>query len=136
MSAAAGAGSAASPWPSPFGPLEFSLWYATIAADGAARLADLVRLFAAPTARPALVHCTAGKDRTGIVAACVLDLLGADKDTIVDDYTRTRHALDATRAHTTRVRPGLADGTVPAVVMSAGEETIRTFLAELTAVQH
>lgn len=122
-------------WPSPFGAREFGLWYATIAAQGAGHLADLVRAFADPAAPPALVHCTAGKDRTGIVAACVLDLLGAGDDTIVADYTRTQLALDAIRAHTTAVLPGLAGRAVPAVILSAEEETIRTFLAEV-AIEH
>lgn len=35
---------------------------------------------------PVLVHCTAGKDRTGIVIALALDLLGVERDTIVSDY--------------------------------------------------
>ncbi|WP_436771509.1 tyrosine-protein phosphatase [Yinghuangia sp. YIM S09857] len=129
----AGASETAAPmWPTPFGPREFGLWYATIASQGAGHLADLVRVFADPAAVPALVHCTAGKDRTGIVAACVLSLLDADEDTIVADYTRTQLALDAIRAHTTAVLPGLAGRAVPAVILSAEEETIRTFLAEVT----
>ena len=34
-----------------------------------------------------LVHCYAGKDRTGIVVALLLALVGVPKETIVDDYT-------------------------------------------------
>ena len=33
-----------------------------------------------------LFHCTAGKDRTGIVAALILDLLGVDRGDIIADY--------------------------------------------------
>lgn len=33
-----------------------------------------------------LFHCTAGKDRTGIISAILLLMLGADKQTIIDDY--------------------------------------------------
>lgn len=33
-----------------------------------------------------LFHCTAGKDRTGLVAAIVLALLGVDNETIIRDY--------------------------------------------------
>ena len=36
-----------------------------------------------------LFHCTAGKDRTGLIAALLLDLAGADDETIVRDYTET-----------------------------------------------
>ena len=39
----------------------------------------------APSA-PILVHCHAGKDRTGVVVALVLRLAGVDVDTIADDY--------------------------------------------------
>jgi protein tyrosine/serine phosphatase len=38
---------------------------------------------------PAVVHCFAGKDRTGLVAAMALSLAGADKDTIAADYAET-----------------------------------------------
>ena len=36
-----------------------------------------------------LFHCTEGKDRTGIIAAVILMILGADKQTIIDDYLYT-----------------------------------------------
>jgi protein-tyrosine phosphatase len=39
----------------------------------------------APSA-PILVHCHAGKDRTGVVVALVLRLAGVSADTIADDY--------------------------------------------------
>ncbi|WP_216894901.1 tyrosine-protein phosphatase [Nocardia alni] len=35
---------------------------------------------------PALIHCTAGKDRTGVAAALLLATLGVDDATILDDY--------------------------------------------------
>ncbi len=38
---------------------------------------------------PALIHCTAGKDRTGIVVALLLSLAGVDADTIAEDYALT-----------------------------------------------
>jgi len=38
---------------------------------------------------PAVVHCFAGKDRTGLVAAMALALAGADKDAIAADYAET-----------------------------------------------
>ncbi|MDQ1433081.1 MAG: protein-tyrosine phosphatase [Actinomycetota bacterium] len=38
---------------------------------------------------PAVFHCTAGKDRTGMVAALVLSLVGVPDDVIVHDYTLT-----------------------------------------------
>lgn len=38
---------------------------------------------------PVLVHCAAGKDRTGLLIALILDALGVDAPTIVGDYTLT-----------------------------------------------
>jgi hypothetical protein len=43
---------------------------------------------------PALVHCTAGKDRTGVVVAVLLDLLGVDRKLVVADYLATAQRLD------------------------------------------
>ncbi len=40
------------------------------------------------------VHCAAGKDRTGTFAAIVLMLLGVSKDQVMDEYLRTRQAVD------------------------------------------
>ena len=38
---------------------------------------------------PALVNCTAGKDRTGVAIALLLELLGVDRAVIVADYLRS-----------------------------------------------
>lgn len=39
-------------------------------------------------------HCAAGKDRTGVLAAALLLTLGADDDTIIEDYRKTYRNLD------------------------------------------
>lgn len=44
-----------------------------------------------------IVHCAAGKDRTGIFCALVLWELGVDHDTVVDDYLMTNTAVDFDR---------------------------------------
>jgi protein-tyrosine phosphatase len=41
------------------------------------------------TGVPAVFHCHAGKDRTGLVAALLLEALGVDRDTVLDDYELT-----------------------------------------------
>jgi protein-tyrosine phosphatase len=38
---------------------------------------------------PAVFHCHAGKDRTGLVAALLLEALGVDRETVLDDYELT-----------------------------------------------
>jgi protein-tyrosine phosphatase len=50
------------------------------------RLAQVLRTLAQPRALPALVHCTAGKDRTGLVVALLLAIAGVPAPTIAADY--------------------------------------------------
>ncbi|NWK98286.1 protein-tyrosine-phosphatase [Sphingobium lactosutens] len=38
---------------------------------------------------PLVFHCAAGKDRTGVAAALLLDLLGVSRDQVLADYTQT-----------------------------------------------
>src|SRR5207344_3137187 len=44
--------------------------------DRPANVVEAVRRLAAPDVGPAIVHCAAGKDRTGVVVAMVLDVVG------------------------------------------------------------
>jgi protein-tyrosine phosphatase len=63
---------------------------------GIAFAQQLPRLFAmllADENLPALIHCTAGKDRTGFACAMLLHALGADEGTIVADYLDTAEFL-------------------------------------------
>jgi len=48
-----------------------------------------LRLVADPARLPLLFHCTAGKDRTGWMAAIVLTVLGLPRDEIMADYLRS-----------------------------------------------
>jgi protein tyrosine/serine phosphatase len=59
-----------------------------------------------------LIHCSAGKDRTGLVAALLLEIAGVPDDAIADDYAASEPALetlnerwiDAARDETERER--------------------------------
>lgn len=53
--------------------------------QGPALVAVLRRLLE-PEALPALLHCAIGRDRTGIVTALLLDLLGVPEEQIIADY--------------------------------------------------
>jgi protein-tyrosine phosphatase len=50
---------------------------------------DAIRAVIGSAGRPVLFHCAAGKDRTGVVAALLLDLLGVEDALIVADYVLT-----------------------------------------------
>lgn len=58
--------------------------------DGfAPQFGAVLRLLAEEDNLPALFHCTAGKDRTGMTAAMLLTLLGVPHETIRQDYALT-----------------------------------------------
>jgi len=52
-------------------------------------------------------HCTAGKDRTGLVTALLLSVLGVDEATILDDYELTNRYRSKWRVE--ELRPQLAE---------------------------
>lgn len=47
--------------------------------------------------RAALFHCTAGKDRTGLVAALLLESVGVDRPTIMEDFALTHDRIEPLR---------------------------------------
>lgn len=56
--------------------------------ERAQRVGEVLRVLAAEPS-PAVFHCTAGKDRTGIVSALLLLLLGVPREIAVGDYSLT-----------------------------------------------
>lgn len=56
--------------------------------------AELIRLAADPANRPLVIHCTAGKDRTGLAVALLLLTLGVPEETVIADYTLSNHAYE------------------------------------------
>jgi protein-tyrosine phosphatase len=66
--------------------------YVEIANAGRAGVGNALRLVA-EREHPVVVHCFAGKDRTGIVAALLLSILGVPDATITDDYQLSEHSL-------------------------------------------
>ncbi len=59
--------------------------------DGASAFGDIFRRLADPTNLPALIHCTGGKDRTGIASALLLLSLGVPDDVVIADYTLSNY---------------------------------------------
>lgn len=60
------------------------------------RLVAAVRVIA--EGEPTLVHCTVGKDRTGVTVALALSAVGADREAVIDDYALTESQLPAERS--------------------------------------
>lgn len=59
--------------------------YISMLQHGASSFAEAARTVAT-TERGVLVHCTAGKDRTGVAVALILEAVGVERDAIVADY--------------------------------------------------
>ena len=67
----------------------FSRNYKFILDHRGAQVIKTLDTIASPETLPALVHCAGGKDRTGIITALVLGLVGVPEETIVKDYALT-----------------------------------------------
>jgi len=67
--------------------------YLNFTEDGTAALTAALSIIADPDAAPVVVHCMAGKDRTGVVCALALALLGVSDDDIATDYAITETAM-------------------------------------------
>jgi protein-tyrosine phosphatase len=89
---------------------------------------------AAEGALPAVFHCTAGKDRTGLLSALVLSLLGVPEETVVADYALSGAAMTRLRAKLIEKYPDgqsvIADSDV---LFSADPSNMVTLFAHLRA---
>jgi len=82
---------------------------------------------------PALFHCAAGKDRTGVVAALLLTWLGVDREVVLDDFELTEKYIGH-ELHTEMFDRMLERGMAPeaaAGMLHASRETMAAMLDEL-----
>jgi hypothetical protein len=107
--------------------LERYLEIADVAADGVGRA---LRLTADAQAAPLVVHCIAGKDRTGVVSALTLALLGVPDEDIADDYTMSELVEPQSWAYIMRDRPDQRADRWVHITVSPREGMLR-FLDEL-----
>lgn len=103
---------------------------------------DAVTAAVEAAARPGgvLLHCAAGKDRTGLITALLLELLGVPAEAIVADYARTSEALPQILAHLAERHPTHSAalntrGSAPAPLMEAPAEAMTAFL-DLVRTRH
>ena len=59
-----------------------------------ARFGAAVTALADPEHQPAVFHCAAGKDRTGLIGALILDTCGVDRALVIDDFLLTNGRMD------------------------------------------
>ena len=67
------------------------------------RFARALEILAEEDNYPVLVNCTAGKDRTGLLIAMVMDLLGVDDAAIGAEYERSNAGIDGLIAYLTGI---------------------------------
>ncbi|GGO62128.1 tyrosine-protein phosphatase [Nonomuraea cavernae] len=102
--------------------------YLEVTEDGVDNLREAIETIARADSAPVVIHCAAGKDRTGLLTALVLTLVGVAEEDIVADYALTglateRFIISWQKRHPTAARwPGF--GVAPA-------EAMRFFLADL-----
>ncbi len=107
--------------------------YSQLLAGGSEAIGRALEILAAPRALPAVFHCSAGKDRTGVLAALVLGFLGVPDEVIIEDYALSAQAMERLLE---KLRQDYADNAeaieryAPAVI-SAYPEAMSGFLALL-----
>ncbi|MEV0439544.1 tyrosine-protein phosphatase [Streptomyces spectabilis] len=80
--------------------------YLEVAEDGVKELRRALELIAEDGSGPVVFHCASGKDRTGLLAALVLSLLGVAEADVVEDFTLTELATDRLVADWRAANPG------------------------------
>ena len=93
------------------------------------QVAGALAALAEPGATPAVFHCAAGKDRTGVLAAMLLTLAGVDREAIIADYALTNERIHLIAARLRRLDTygkGLQE--VKDTRLAADPDTMRDFL--------
>ncbi|WP_431878503.1 tyrosine-protein phosphatase [Micromonospora marina] len=103
--------------------------YADLARTGTAGLAEAVGLIADSANAPVVVHCVAGKDRTGIVCALTLTVLGVPDEDVVADYALSTAASQRFAAWVRATLPDAEEPPPP--FLESPAEAMELFLAEL-----
>ncbi|HVE17886.1 MAG TPA: tyrosine-protein phosphatase [Ilumatobacteraceae bacterium] len=113
---------------------DFLIWaYQDMLAVGAPRFAKAFEVLAGPDALPAVFHCAAGKDRTGLLAALLLGSLGVSHADIVADYALTVAGMARFREWAAREWPEWTErmASIPPAYTAALPEAMSHILDEL-----
>jgi protein-tyrosine phosphatase len=107
--------------------------YEEMLADGAERIATALTVLAEPGALPAVFHCAAGKDRTGLLAAIILRLLGVPASDVIADYAMSQVAMREMIAWVKATSPEASEAfeKYPAPMTAADPDNMVRLLARL-----
>jgi protein-tyrosine phosphatase len=105
--------------------------YRAMLASGEQAVAEALGVLAESDSYPAMFHCSAGKDRTGILSAVLLGMLGVDDATIVADYALSAAAMYRLLDHYRRAYPDADEqlSRVAPAMVAAHPEAMASFLA-------
>ena len=97
------------------------------------RFAHAIELLGAPGAMPAVFHCAAGKDRTGVTAMLILGALGVSAELVAADYGLTAEGTARTIAWARREAPELLArlSTTPAAMLASAPEAMYQVMQQL-----
>jgi protein-tyrosine phosphatase len=109
--------------------------YLEMLEQGADAIRTALTLLADPESYPALFHCAAGKDRTGVLAALVLALVGVSDDDVADDYGMSAASMESLIAWLAENFPEARDAMVnqPSAFMQAPAGAMHRFLDAVRA---
>ena len=96
------------------------------------RLVDALEIIAERDNRPLIFHCSAGKDRTGVLAAMVLTAMGVVDEDVVEDYVLSAPLMKDVRDRMTsdpETGPGVKS--LPDFQWQASAESMAVFLSLL-----
>lgn len=107
--------------------------YLSILDEGEERLAEALMALCQPGALPAVFHCAAGKDRTGLLAMLVLGCLGVPDEFIVADYALTEGGMRRMLEWAQREQPELYQrlATGPVIFSAAVPEAMQRMIGHV-----
>lgn len=106
--------------------------YLTYLAPSTSSIVEIFHILAGPGALPAMVHCSAGKDRTGVVIALLLTSIGAQEEAVIEEYALSGQVTEQMVARLQRL-PSYRGRLhlLPSYALTSSPETMRQFLAEM-----
>lgn len=121
----------AAPTSRPDPSLGMEVMYGQMLENARPKFGEIFQTLAEESNLPAVIHCTAGKDRTGVTVALLLRLLEVPDETIVLDYALTDRNMQRLMERWTTEGAAITTGQYPAHYMRANPETMERFLQAL-----